>query len=197
MRRVHPASASASASQELKEMQREIKLLQSVEHPHLLPLLGYCLSPEALCLAFPLMRGGSLEDRLRPQQANSRGRWTTLPRRPVPPPNHKSNPKPHPDPDAGPGGRGCFGCLRRRGHSRGGSGCARPSKLSTRSSTCTRRAQRSRVFCTATSRRPTSCSTSGCTRTSPTPALRRSRVAQAMTAPTAQGWTRPACARVP
>ncbi|EOD05470.1 hypothetical protein EMIHUDRAFT_97349 [Emiliania huxleyi CCMP1516] len=39
--------------------------LKAVSHPHLLPLLGYCLSPDGVCLLSPLMRGGSLEARLR------------------------------------------------------------------------------------------------------------------------------------
>ena len=42
-----------------------MKLLKAVSHPHLLPLLGYCLSPDGVCLLSPLMRGGSLEARLR------------------------------------------------------------------------------------------------------------------------------------
>ena len=43
-------------------------LLKRLEHSHLLPLLGYCRSPEAPCLIFPLMRGGSLEHRLFPTE---------------------------------------------------------------------------------------------------------------------------------
>ena len=39
-------------------------LLARCDHPHLLPLLGYCRSAEAPCLLFPLMEGGSLEHRL-------------------------------------------------------------------------------------------------------------------------------------
>ncbi len=41
-------------------------ILQKCEHPHLLPLLGYCLRKEAPCLVFELMRGGSLQCRLQP-----------------------------------------------------------------------------------------------------------------------------------
>ena len=33
-------------------------------HPRLLPLLGFCLDPQAPCLVYPLMEGDSLEDRL-------------------------------------------------------------------------------------------------------------------------------------
>ena len=49
-----------------------MKLLQGCDHPHLLPLLGHCLDLEAPCLVFPLMRGGSLEHRLRPTDEESR-----------------------------------------------------------------------------------------------------------------------------
>lgn len=48
----------------LLELEEEIQLLRSCAHPHLLPLLGCCRAPEALCLIFPLMVGGSLEHRL-------------------------------------------------------------------------------------------------------------------------------------
>ena len=39
-------------------------LLQVCEHPHLLPLFGYCLDAASPCLVFPLMVGGSLQTRL-------------------------------------------------------------------------------------------------------------------------------------
>jgi len=42
-------------------------VLQQCNHLYLLPLLGYSLDDEALCLVFPLMRGGSLADRLWPK----------------------------------------------------------------------------------------------------------------------------------
>ena len=48
----------------LSELDAEVALLRRCDHPHLLPLLGYCRDPEALCLIFPLMTGGSLEHRL-------------------------------------------------------------------------------------------------------------------------------------
>jgi len=63
---------------ERREIQREIKLLRSVDHPHLLPLLGYHVSRAALCLVFPLMCGGSLEDRLHPAKAAHCVQWTSL-----------------------------------------------------------------------------------------------------------------------
>ena len=41
-----------------------MQLLGTCSHPRLLPLLGFCLDPQAPCLVYPLMEGGSLEDRL-------------------------------------------------------------------------------------------------------------------------------------
>ena len=49
-----------------------MNLLQTCNHPHLLPLLDHCLDKEAPCLIFPLKRGGSLEHRLRPTAPSSR-----------------------------------------------------------------------------------------------------------------------------
>ena len=63
-----------------------MKLLQGCSHPHLLPLLGHCLDKEAPCLVFPLMRGGSLEHRLRPSDAGSRRSLSRL--------GFKADPKP-------------------------------------------------------------------------------------------------------
>ena len=45
-------------------------MLRGCAHPYLLPLLGYSLEKDA-CLVFPLMRGGSLADRLWPGDASS------------------------------------------------------------------------------------------------------------------------------
>jgi interleukin-1 receptor-associated kinase 1 len=56
---------------DLADLQREVSVLQQCSHPHLLPLLGYYLEHEAPpCLVFPLMRGGSLADRLWPKEAD-------------------------------------------------------------------------------------------------------------------------------
>ena len=46
------------------ELAREVQLLGTCRHRCLLPLLGFCLDPQAPCLVYPLMEGGSLEDRL-------------------------------------------------------------------------------------------------------------------------------------
>ena len=56
----------------LLELQEEVKLLRRCDHPHLLPLLGFCSDVEAPCLLFPLMTGGSLEQRLFPSDSNLR-----------------------------------------------------------------------------------------------------------------------------
>ena len=58
-----------SGAHDLADLEREVSVLQQCSHPHLLPLLGYYLEHEAPCLVFPLMRGGSLADRLRPSEA--------------------------------------------------------------------------------------------------------------------------------
>ena len=45
-------------------LRREFELLGKCRHENLLPLLGVCLDPRALCLIYPLLVGGSLHDRL-------------------------------------------------------------------------------------------------------------------------------------
>ena len=54
----------------LSKLKGEVKMLKDLDHPHLLPLLGYCLSEAAPCLISPLMCGGSLKIRLRPAEAD-------------------------------------------------------------------------------------------------------------------------------
>ena len=54
----------------LGKLKGEVKMLKDLDHPHLLPLLGYCLSEAAPCLISPLMCGGSLKIRLRPADAD-------------------------------------------------------------------------------------------------------------------------------
>jgi hypothetical protein len=54
----------------LRKLEGEVRMLKGCNHPHLLPLLGYCLSKDAPCLVSPLMRGGSLGVRLRPAEAD-------------------------------------------------------------------------------------------------------------------------------
>ena len=60
-----------SGAHDLADLQREVSVLQACDHPHVLPLLGFYLENEAPCLVFPLMRGGSLADRLWPRDADS------------------------------------------------------------------------------------------------------------------------------
>jgi serine/threonine protein kinase len=55
----------------LSPLNTQVRLLQDCHHPHLLPLLGYNLDADQPCLAFPLMRGGSLLDRIHPAQAEA------------------------------------------------------------------------------------------------------------------------------
>ena len=47
-----------------EDTQYEVELLSTCEHPNVLPLLGYSLGQPACCLVFPLMVGGTLEDRV-------------------------------------------------------------------------------------------------------------------------------------
>lgn len=77
--------ASNADADTLAEMEREMELLRRCDHPHLLPLLGCCRDPEALCLIFPLMQGGSLEARLFPSDEHLAaiqrlGHFTTSPK---------------------------------------------------------------------------------------------------------------------
>ena len=50
-------------------LRREMGLLGKCRHENLLPLLGTCLDRAALCLVYPLMVGGNLDDRLRRSDA--------------------------------------------------------------------------------------------------------------------------------
>ena len=62
---------ATSGVHDLADLQREVSVLQQCSHPHVLPLLGYYLEHGAPpCLVFPLMRGGSLADRLWPKEAD-------------------------------------------------------------------------------------------------------------------------------
>ena len=42
----------------------EVELLRQCRHPNVLPLLGFCGDTRLPCMLTPLMRGGSLGDRL-------------------------------------------------------------------------------------------------------------------------------------
>ena len=60
-------------------------ILRDCHHPSLLPLLGFCLDKDGLCLVFPLMVGGSLQMRLdlRPKHIESlqrMGHFTSAPK---------------------------------------------------------------------------------------------------------------------
>ena len=45
-------------------LMQEVALLRQCRHPNGLPLLGFCGDRRAPCMVTPLMRGGSLDDRL-------------------------------------------------------------------------------------------------------------------------------------
>jgi serine/threonine protein kinase/tetratricopeptide (TPR) repeat protein len=49
----------------------EVQLLRKCSHPNVLPLLGFCGDRRAPCMITPLMRGGSLDDRLLRSPASS------------------------------------------------------------------------------------------------------------------------------
>ena len=53
-------------------------MLAELQHPHLLPLLGYSLDAATPCLVYPLMPGGNLEDRLRPTEPRAASRLASL-----------------------------------------------------------------------------------------------------------------------
>jgi serine/threonine protein kinase len=52
----------AGSMQGQREFEREVQVLGSLHHPHLLPLLGSC--PELHALVYPFMEKGSLQRRL-------------------------------------------------------------------------------------------------------------------------------------
>ena len=60
MKRLHDTKPET-----VRGLRKEVHLLGKCRHPNLLPLLGCCLDTRALCLVYPLLTGGSLEDRLR------------------------------------------------------------------------------------------------------------------------------------
>ncbi|KAL1507497.1 hypothetical protein AB1Y20_008333 [Prymnesium parvum] len=61
-----------------EQLHNEVQLLSSCQHEALLPLAGVCLEREALCLVYPLMVGGSLEDRLLPAVGDAPRRLARL-----------------------------------------------------------------------------------------------------------------------
>ena len=55
---------NADSSQGETELLRELQLLGTCAHPHLMPLLAFCVDPAGQSLVYPLMVGGNFEDRL-------------------------------------------------------------------------------------------------------------------------------------
>ena len=64
LRELKPAVKRAFADVELRDLKKEVELLHTHAHAHLLPLFGFCLDAQAPCLCFPLMVGGSLRARI-------------------------------------------------------------------------------------------------------------------------------------
>ena len=60
VKRLHDAEPAT-----FQALQAEVRLLGKCRHENLLPLLGFCLDSRDLCLVYPLMTGGNLDDRLR------------------------------------------------------------------------------------------------------------------------------------
>eukprot|EP01102_Stenamoeba_stenopodia_P009161 TRINITY_DN268_c0_g2_i1.p1 TRINITY_DN268_c0_g2~~TRINITY_DN268_c0_g2_i1.p1 ORF type:complete len:858 (+),score=228.73 TRINITY_DN268_c0_g2_i1:166-2739(+) len=52
-----------------QEFLQEISIASSCKHPCIVPLIGFCFERKERCLIYPLMKGGSLEDRLSPTQS--------------------------------------------------------------------------------------------------------------------------------
>ena len=63
-RELLPAEKKAFGGVDLRDLKKEVAILQSAHHDHLLPLFGFCLDSQAPCLVFPLMVGGSLRARM-------------------------------------------------------------------------------------------------------------------------------------
>jgi len=55
---------NAGAQQGITELLTELQVLGTCKHENILPLLGYCVDPRGWCLIYPLMEGGSFDDRI-------------------------------------------------------------------------------------------------------------------------------------
>eukprot|EP01102_Stenamoeba_stenopodia_P012084 TRINITY_DN3773_c0_g2_i2.p1 TRINITY_DN3773_c0_g2~~TRINITY_DN3773_c0_g2_i2.p1 ORF type:complete len:432 (-),score=81.97 TRINITY_DN3773_c0_g2_i2:323-1618(-) len=49
----------------IKEFMQEIAVLGNCRHASIVPLIGFCIDRKERCLVFPLMKGGTLQERLR------------------------------------------------------------------------------------------------------------------------------------
>jgi len=68
----------ADSLQGQAEFLQEVQVLGACRHEHLLPLIGFSADggeDGRVCLVFPLMQGGSLHDRLAPQQGREPLAW--------------------------------------------------------------------------------------------------------------------------
>ena len=76
VKRLHDGRPEALAG-----LRKEIGLLAKCRHENLCPLLGVCLDARALCLVYPMLTGGTLDDRLHHRSEAARRRIASL--RPV------------------------------------------------------------------------------------------------------------------
>ena len=76
VKRLHEGRPEALAG-----LRKEIGLLAKCRHENLCPLLGVCLDARALCLVYPMLTGGTLDDRLHHRSEAARRRIASL--RPV------------------------------------------------------------------------------------------------------------------
>ena len=65
------ARAGSASAEMAAAVQAEVELLSCCSHPHVLPVVGFCLDSLALCLVYPLCAGGNFEDRLVPSEAGA------------------------------------------------------------------------------------------------------------------------------
>ena len=69
---------AADSMQGVAELMAEVQLLGTCRHEHLLPLLAFCMDERGNCLVYPLMPGGSFEDRLFRNEADAMRRLAVL-----------------------------------------------------------------------------------------------------------------------
>nr|CAD1827990.1 unnamed protein product [Ananas comosus var. bracteatus] len=55
---------SSSSTQGTREFNNELRILSTIQHDNLVPLLGYCCENDQQILVYPFMSNGSLQDRL-------------------------------------------------------------------------------------------------------------------------------------
>ena len=78
-------SLADDSQQGEEQLRAEVMILGAFHHEAVLPLVGFCLEPSTGCLVYPLMLGGSLEDRLLPFVGDAPQRLSQLGLPAVPP----------------------------------------------------------------------------------------------------------------